>query len=212
MWRTPDGDRALTPEEWALFRLGLGLAWDAVEAVCDSAHPLAQTGVGAFDVLQSGQKLAVLAEVGKALSDPEVLPPRHTAANEAALAAVLAMLRDHLALELDDLGPEPPGDPCEFRRLILNAIGDSVGREAPLPDPSDDDPEEWGWLLEEFEDRLLWDADYEMGDAFLDLPAEAAEAHLGQHGIDREYFTDVPPDPDEAGLAAARRVLAELVG
>jgi hypothetical protein len=29
MWRTPAGDRVLTPGEWALVRAGLARAWDA---------------------------------------------------------------------------------------------------------------------------------------------------------------------------------------
>src|SRR5262249_18062250 len=35
VWRTPDGDRILSPGECALVRAGLARAWDAVETACD---------------------------------------------------------------------------------------------------------------------------------------------------------------------------------
>jgi hypothetical protein len=51
-----------------------------------------------------------------------------------------------------------------------------------------------------------------MADVFLDLPPEETRADLALHGIEPDYFTAVPDDPDDAGLAAARRALAELTG
>ena len=65
-------------------------------------------------------------------------------------------------------------------------------------------------LIDEIESRLLWDTDYELGDLFLDRPPEETRADMVLHGIDPEYFMAVPDDPDQAGLEAARRTLAEL--
>jgi hypothetical protein len=67
-------------------------------------------------------------------------------------------------------------------------------------------------LIDGVEAHLLWDTDYELGDLFLDRPPELARADMVLHGIDPDYFLDVPDDPDDAGLAAARRALAELTG
>jgi hypothetical protein len=205
MWHTPSGDRVLTAGEWALVRAGLGLAWDAVK-VAHEAGTGDATGVRAFDVLQPGQQVALLAQVGTALSDPAAPAPPLTAATEGALAAVFAQLRAWLEVELD------AGDSTECRKLLLGAIGDAAGRDGPLPEPTEADWGEWELLIEEVEARLFWDADWEMGDVFLDLPPEAARADLVLHGIDPDYFTSVPDDPDDDGLAAARRVLAELTG
>jgi hypothetical protein len=47
------------------------------------------------------------------------------------------------------------------------------------------------------EGRLFWDRDFEMAGQFLDLPPEAAREKL-------DYFVAVAPDPDAAGLEAAR--------
>ena len=45
----------------------------------------------------------------------------------------------------------------------------------------------WDLLIEEVEARLFWDADWEMGDVFLDL-----------HGIDPDYFTAVSGNSNTA--------------
>ena len=74
------------------------------------------------------------------------------------------------------------------------------------------DRDDWEMVTEKVEARLFWDTDWEMGDVFLDLPPEVGRADMAVHGIDPEYFLAVPDDPDQAGLAAARRTLAELTG
>lgn len=205
MWHTPDGDRVLTPGEWALVRAGLGLAWDAVEIAAEAGTSDA-TGVRAFDVLQPGQQVALLAQVGTALSEPVVPAPPLTAATEGALAAVFAQLRTWLEFELYD------ADKAECRRLLLAAVGEDAGRDGPLPEPTEPDVGEWELLIEEVEARLFWDRDWEMGDMLFDLPPEAVRADLVLHGIDPDYFLDAPDDPDLGGLEAARRTLAELTG
>jgi hypothetical protein len=181
------------------------LAWDAVE-IADESGTGDATGVPVFDVLQPGQQVALLAQVGTALSDPASPAPPLTAATEGALAAVFAQLRAWLEVELYD------ADKAECRRLILGAVGDAAGRDGPLPEPTESDHNEWELLIEEVEARLFWDADWEMGDVFLDLPPKEVRADLMLHGIDPDYFLAMPDDPGNDGLAAARRMLAELTG
>jgi hypothetical protein len=205
VWHTPAGDRVLSPGEWALVRAALGLAWDAVEVAAEAGTGGA-TGARAFDVLQPGQQVALLALVGTALSDPSVPSPPLTAATEGAVAAVLAQVRTDLELEFD------AGDSTACRRLILAAVGEGAGREYPLPAPTVSDPDEWEILIDEVEARLLWDSDYELGDLFLDRPTAETRADMVLHGIDPDYFLAVPDDPGPAGLAAARQTLAVLTG
>lgn len=211
MWRMHTGDRVLTEAEWAVFAAGLDLLWDEVEQDISDGTDDSDTGVGAFDRLTPEQKLALLAAVATAVRDPAVPCPRHTAANEGAVAAVFRTVQDLLADELD---PGPPGgdDTTELRRMLLAAAGDPDGREEPLPAATSTDPEPWGWLLEEVEDRVLWDADHEMGDLFLDLPPGEARERLGMAGIDPDYYLESPPEPGDRGLVAARRALARLLG
>lgn len=205
MWHTPAGDRVLTPGEWALVGAGLGLAWDAVEVAAESGSGHA-TGVRAFDALQPGQQIALLALVGTALSDPAVPAPPLTAATEGAVAAVFGEMRDWLDIELE------AGDSQECRWFIWGAAREAVGRCRRLPDPSDADPDEWEMLIDEVESRLLWDTDYELGDLFLDRSPDEVRPEIAMHGIDDDYFTAVPDDPDQAALEAACRTLAELTG
>jgi hypothetical protein len=203
VWHTPAGDRVLTPGEWALVRAGLDLAWDAVEVAAECGNPEA-TGVTAFDALQPGQQVALLARVGTALADPVVPAPPLTAATEGALAAVLGQVRAWPEVELFD------GDKTECRSLILAAVGEDAGRDRPVPDAGEADWDEWEVLIEQVEARLFWDADWEMGDVFLDMPPEQARADMELHGIDAEYFLAVPDEPNDPQLAEARRTLANL--
>src|SRR5207245_4716572 len=128
------------------------------------------------------QQVALLAQVGPALSDPSVPAPPLTAATEGALAAVLAQVRTDLEMELD------ARDSTECRRLILAAVGDVAGRDGPLPEPTAADWDEWEMLIEEVEARLVWDADWEMADVFLDRQPEEARGDLVLHGIGPDYF------------------------
>jgi hypothetical protein len=135
MWRTPSGDRVLAPAEWALFREGMSSLWDWTEDTFDDTEPY-ETGVRVFDRLQLGQQLALLGLVGRALSDPSVPTPRHTAANEAAIAAVFAHIHEcvHEEVELDaDEGGE--GSHQYLREWILAAFREADPEyDEPLPD------------------------------------------------------------------------------
>jgi hypothetical protein len=205
VWHTPDGDRILTSGEWQLVQAGLELTWDAVEAAKDVEGDPDATGVRVFDDLQHGQQIGLLAIVGKALTDPTMPSPPLSAATESTLAAIFAMLRGWLDVEID------VGAHTTIRQLILGAVSE-VARDDPLPAPADKDEDEWDMLIEEVEDRLLWDADFEMGDEFLDLPPDAGQELLNQNGIDPDYFLTVPEDLTGIELEAARRTLAELTG
>jgi hypothetical protein len=211
MWRTPDGNRALTEAEWAVFRLGLDYLWGFIEDELKGEAGLSETGVGVFDDLQPEQKLALLADVAQALRDPALPAPRHTAANEGAVAAVFAMVRQ--ALEQEVLFADDKTTPShEARSLLLAAAADAERPPEGLPALAVRDLEEWEWVLEAVQDRILWDADYEMGDVLLDQPPELSRALRSLTGIEPDYFTAVPREPDKAELVAVRRALARLVG
>jgi hypothetical protein len=213
MWRMPDADRVLTEAEWALFRAGLGLLRDSIEQDIRAERDDSDTGIPVFDRLTPEQKLALLADTARALRDPAIPAPQHTAVNEGAIAAVFSMLRVELEAELDMAGVGGDDNkPTEVRRMLRAACDGSEERGEPLPDETATDAEQWGWLLEEFEGRIFWDSDFAMGDAFLDLPPDEARARLQLYRIDPGYYLAVPEEPGEAGLTAARRTLARLLG
>jgi hypothetical protein len=210
MWRMNDGHRVLSDAEWELFAAGLELLCDSGESDIAAGTNDWETDVRAFDALTAEQKLALLAGVAAALRDPVVEAPRHTAANEGAVAAVFETVRGVLGLELDagDTGT----DGTAIRRLLRNAAGDRPERERKLPSPKNRNHEVWEGLLEEVEGRVFWDRDFEMGDEMLDLPPEATRELLATLTIDPDYYLAVPPEPDEHGLIAARQALARLLG
>ncbi|HEX4613195.1 MAG TPA: hypothetical protein VH092_33725 [Urbifossiella sp.] len=213
MWRMHDGDRVLTEAEWAVFGIGLDPLRDAVE------HDIAQqvddtdTGVPAFDRLTPEQQLSLLAEVALALRDQAVPTPRHTAANEGAIAAVFSMLTVELETELLDAGAgTPEEDRTEVRRVLRALAAEYPGGRRKLPSPTRPAKQVWDDIVEDFETRVFWDYDFDMGDEFLDLPPDEARAQLRLAGIDPDYYLAAPDEPGERGLTAARRTLARLLG
>lgn len=208
MWRMHDGDRVLTDAEWAVFAAGLDLLRDWVEQGIRYGDDDSDTGVGAFDRLTAEQKLGLLAEVASAVRDPAVPMPAHTAANEGAIMAVLVTFKDMLRDEVRDGDAEQTG----LRASLLAAVAGPDGRPERLPEPASRKWGPWDDLYHGVVERLLWDYDFDMGDAFLDLPPDEARAKLGEYGIDPDYYLDTPAEPDEEGLIAARRTLARLLG
>jgi hypothetical protein len=214
MWHTPNGDRTLTEAEWALFRVGVERL---VDFISDEEQPLGLSGtdVDVFDDLQPEQRLALLADVAQALRDPALPPPPLTAANEATVAAVFASIRQ--ALEWETVRADNPRTaPREIRSLLLAVAAEPASEWTEpledLPTLANQNIDEWEWLLEEIECRILWDRDFEMGDTFLDQPPEASRGLGTLVGIDPDYFTAVPREPDEAGMIVVRQTLARLLG
>lgn len=211
MWRMADGERVFSDGEWALFAPGLDRLRRDVERDLRDEAETASTGVRVFDRLTAEQKLALLAEVARALRDPGVPAPRHTAVHEGAVAAVLAVVWEGLQVELKVAGMGLD-NPTGLRRR-LRAVSDGWGEpdEAP-PGLDSTDAEAWEGLFEEWEERIFWDADFAMGDEFLDLPPREARKRLRVMGIDPGYYLAEPDEPGEAGLVRARQVLAGLLG
>jgi hypothetical protein len=211
MWRTPRGDRVLTEPEWALFAAGVDVLWDWVESEIDTGADDANLGLAAFDGLTPEQKLVMLADVANALRIALVRTPKHTASNEATIAAVFIVLRGELECEID-VATDEEVTPCtSIRQLLLACCSIAEGYEDPLPDASNEDLEAWDWILDEIVDRILWDCDYQSSNDLMDLPPDAAQQIRQIVGIDEEYNLTIPPDPDESTLAAARRKLTQLV-
>lgn len=211
MWRMETGNRALTDEEWELFRLGLESLLEWVEYDLQYETDDAEAGVAVFDRLTPEQKYHLLAEVTLALRDPDIPPPRHTAFNEGAIMAVFRTLHGDLEVELDSSHTMPDKPMTYVREALLAACADTEGRDEPLPNPNSTETDEWSSLLEEVEDRIFWDYDFAAGDDFLDLPSDDARVKLRAFGIDPDYFLSIPDDPTESGLISARQTFAKLL-
>jgi hypothetical protein len=213
MWRTSKGERVLRGAEWELFREALAGVWDLVEHASDSGEPF-PSGVDVFDALQPGQQLALLAAVGRALSDEAVPAPELTALHEGTVAAVFNHARQTAVEQAGNPG-EPDGveTATSWRGLVLAACREALGEsESPLPTASSDDAEAWALLVDCLADQVLWDADYEMGDEFLDSAPEVSRALLEKMRIPGDYFLTLAPDPTHEDLEGIRRTLGELTG
>jgi hypothetical protein len=130
MWWTPSGERALKGAEWELFRLGLDLSWDLVEASQLDQESDA-FGVKAFDRLQPSQRLALLAQVGSALKDESLPHPELTAHTEAAVAVIFGQIAALVAMEIDLTSEEDPLDRrTSTRKLVLAAYREIEEQDA----------------------------------------------------------------------------------
>jgi len=210
MWRASSGTRVLTESEWALFSIGLDELRMMVEDDISYETDDTETGVTVFDRLTPEQKLCQLAKVGIALRDKTVPEPKLTAVSEGTVMAVFNAVRDELNFEIDTDKDDLVKELFHTREAILKACAED-DQDDELPDLKDGNTEEWMWLLEEIEDRILWDNDHANEDDFIDLPREEAKKLLDIAGIDPDYFLFVPEEPTETGLIKARQILAKLL-
>jgi hypothetical protein len=201
----------LTEPEWALFAAGVELLWDWIESDIESGGDGADLGLVAFDRVTPEQKLVMLADVANALRSVSVPAPRHTASNEATIAAVFSVLRGALECEIDNATDEELTPSTSIRHLLLACCFGEDDFEDPLPDASSDDPEAWDLILEEIVERILWDCDYQSSNDLMNLPPDVARQVRQVVGIDEEYDLTIPPDPDEGALAVPRQKLTQLV-
>jgi hypothetical protein len=213
VWRMPSGDRVLTETEWALYSDGVQRLQYLIREEIDGEDNAARVGIPVFDSLTPEQKLVLLAETTLALRDPTIPTPKHTAANEGTIDAVIATIESDLEVEIDLTETSTEGESfTETRRLLLAVCRESEDGDEPLPDESYEFFDDWRELLEGFANRIFWDHDFAMDDEFLDLPPQESRRRMKAMNIAPDYYLSVPDDPDEAGLIAARQTLARLLG
>lgn len=179
-WHAQAGPLVLQGEEAQLFR-------EAVLSMChfiksaehdeESCFETAEV----FDRMCRTQQLTALEAVSQHLfhETPQRLPL--TAWSEATLASILGEVRVFIEGEVDR------GQRHDGRRAVLNALGLN---DRPA---SWGDQEEWSRLLDLYEDRFLWDADY-ADDGAADLAPKPAKQTREVLGVTEDYYTAIPPD------------------
>ena len=206
MWRTSCGERTLYGAEARLFAEALLSLLD--EAHTDQLYDY-DLGLPCFDNLSYGQKVSVLSTIGNGLLREDVPMVPLTAVLEGAIAAVFEHLRDCVACETDE-----PDIGTDWRQLIVAARREMEAED--IPEPTCDDPDEWDIEIQELVDRVLWDADYEFEDLFMDGPPEMTQALRREMLIDDNYFAAIADDLTEAQASARvaelRAVCAGVVG
>ena len=183
MWHTNSGDRTLDGAEARLFAEAL---WDLVSELEVVAGDF-DIGLDIFDRQMYGQKVSLLSVIGNGLLKPDVPMRKLTAVVEGAIAAVFEYLKMAAIEEIDE--PEIKSD---WRKAILAARRQAGAEELPKEDCKDED--EWLIQIEELSYLILWDANYEDEDIYVDRPPEEAKILKDFMRIRNDYFIEVPED------------------
>jgi hypothetical protein len=183
MWHTNTGDRTLEGGEARLFAETL---WDFIcELEVDEGDY--DVGLEVFDRLTYGQKVSVLSIIGTGLLTPDIPMRNLTAAVESAIAAVFDYLKIAVIVEIHE-----PEIKSNWRKMVLAARREGDAED--LPDEGCEDEQEWSIEIEALSELILWDADYEDEDLYIDKPPEEAQRLKDFMRIKDEYFLDVPED------------------
>lgn len=197
MWWTSSGERTLEGDEARVFADAL---WDLLDESNLNEFDDYHLGVKAFDGLTFGQKVSVLSIVGNGLLRKDVPRVELTAALEGGIAAVLEHLKIMIILEIDE--PEFGGN---ARELVVAARQEAEGED--ITAPTCDNLEKWVIEVECLAEDILWDADYDDADLYLDQPPEKGELLKHMARIPDNYFLAIPDDLREEEIAEK---LAEL--
>ncbi len=234
MWKTTEGIRTLTGAEAENLCETIGELVDAIRAVKldeefskksngkstiagDDAltgdaemNPLsATTGVGLFDQLAWQQQLAMLLKVARPLLDPSLPPPQPSALMDATVAAIYAQMLIGVEYEIEmQQTSHESFDGDTIRRQGIAAALNEWRADPVWPDPECVVMDEWDWAIGALRDRILADEDWNLNELVLDAPPDAVDNLKALTGVARDYFVDVPPDPD---FRAPRSVWADLV-
>lgn len=184
MWRTPCGERTLHGVEARLFAEALLSLLD--EAHTDQLYDY-NLGLPCFDNLTYGQKVSVLAAVGNGLLREEVPVVPLTAVLEGRIAAVFQHLLNSVIFEIDE-----PDMGNSWRKMIVAACKEIEGDE--VTDATCEDHGEWDIEIQELSGWILWDADYESDEFFVDRAPEEARELRREMLIEDGYFAAIAED------------------
>jgi hypothetical protein len=200
MWRTGYGERTLEGAEALLSLLD--------EAVQDQFDDY-QLGINCFDNLTYGQQVSVLGIVGSGLLSKDVAPVKLTAVVEGAIAAVFRHLTNEIIFEVDT-----PEMGTRWREWVVAARQEAGGLD--IPKPTCDDHEEWEIELEELSGVILWDADYDDDQLYIDHPPETSKWLKDMSGVSDNYFLaiadDLTEEQAEARIEQLQKLCQSIVG
>ena len=199
MWHTNCGDRTLEGAEARLFAEAL---WDFVsELELDEGDY--EVGLEVFDRMTYGQKVSVLSIIGAGLLKQDEPIHKLTAAVEGTIASVFEYLKIAVIVEIDE-----PEIKSNWRKMILAARREVEAEE--LPKDNCEDMQEWLIEIEELSYLILWDADYEDEDLYIDKPPEEAQALKDFMRMRDDYFLEIPEDLKPKQIKAKLSELKKL--
>ena len=95
-----------------------------------------------------------------------------------------------------------------WRKKVVAARKEAEGEEIPSPDC--EDLEEWDIEICELEDLILWDADYDDENLFIDDLPERSNELKKLVGISKNYYVTVADDLNEEEIAKKLSELSKL--
>lgn len=219
MWHTPNEIRTLQGAEAALIRASVAHILDMLETEADGLADHWEFGIPVFDNMSWQQQLVMLAGVGEALLKDDVPAQELTAINEATVGAIYENIVQCVQFEVDSDDPDINEglDMTYWRRLLREAVGETdkpqvpAGPDEQLPNADNSDMEEWGIMIETIQSFVLWDADWLDEDLHLDVDPETSRLRKERFDIADNYYTAIPPDPNESEVELARTQLRALI-
>jgi hypothetical protein len=203
MWHTEIGDRILQGAEAKVFAEGL---LDLVDETYLNPENDYKLGIPIFDNLTYNQKISILLTIANGLFKKNVRIIELTALNEGAISSVFEHIRNGLMFEVEE-----NMKPC-WRVLVGEALIELGLEEIPPLESRESD--EWDCCIDSLSDQILWDTDY-LQDKILDDSPEVATEIKETCGINKDYFIDVTPDPNdketEKQLKQLQRLCARFV-
>lgn len=200
MWWTSCGERTLEGAEAKVFAEAL---WDLLDESNLSESDDYGLGISAFDGLTYGQKISILFIVGNGLLRKDVPRVELTAVSEGAIAAVFEHLKNLIIIEIDmpELG-------TNWRELVVTARKEAEGEE--IPPTTCNDPEEWKIEVDSLAEDILWDADYDDADLYVDQPPEKAAWLKSMARIPNNYYLVIADDLKEEEILEKLADLTKL--
>jgi len=206
MWRTGCGERTLEGAEAVVFAEALLSLLD--EAVQDQLDEY-QLGIACFDNLTYGQQASVLVIIGHGLLSEDVAPIELTAVVEGAIATVFQHLKNEIVIEIDT-----PEIGTQWRELVVAARQEAGGSD--IPESTCNDMEEWEIEVEELSGCILWDADYDDDQLYIDHPPEKSKWLKDMSGVSDNYFLAIADDLTEeqakARITELQKLCQSIVG
>ena len=199
MWDTSCSKRTLKGIEANLFAETL---WDLIDEMNLNADNDYVLGVHVFDKLTYGQQISVLSIVGNGLLRKDVPCVPLTAVLEGAIAAVFEHLKNCILFEID-----VPDVRSNWREKVVAAREEAGGEE--IPSSCCDDMDEWNIEVDSLAEAILWDADYDDENLFIDQGPETSKALMTMAGIGEDYYVAIADDLEEGEIETR---LTELRG
>lgn len=204
MWHTADGLRVLTSQEWKVFALGLDMLWSLLDADLENGTESRFTEVEIFESLSHPQKLLILSQVAEALRERNVPAPPDHPYYDAAVQAVIQIMQGMLHDEMEF------GESDDNQQALWQVFDWTEMKSWEPKSIKKMKRKDWDSLVRMFEESIV-DGDHELAALVMDQSPEEAAAFKQIMGIDSDYFTAIPPEPDEAMQSKARATLQRLL-